>query len=251
LGRNALFRASENGLWIGRPVEEPGSVPLSFEHGSDLGSQLIEWPVDHVAKCLCFYHPDDPAELRAAQDQTLLQLQQAALLVGREFLVEIISSRSGPVGDDTVARVMAHLYGLGVRPDWWKLEPQASPAAWSAIETVIRNNDPACRGIVILGLEAEEAVLAAAFEAAATCRMVKGFAVGRTIFNAAARAWLRDGRRDGGGGHGGAVRPAGDAVGCVPPRLAEWPRHLGPAALSLWSSLQLSRGRGRRGSRRR
>ena len=66
-----------------------------------------------------------------------------------------------------------------------------SPAAWSAIETVIQSNDPACRGIVILGLEAEEAVLAAAFEAAATCQMVKGFAVGRTIFNAAARAWLK------------------------------------------------------------
>ncbi len=191
LGRNALFRASENGLWIGRPVEEPGSIPLSFEHGSDLGSQLIEWPVDHVAKCLCFYHPDDPAELRAAQDQTLLQLQQAALLVGREFLVEIICSKSGPVGDDTVAGVMTHLYGLGLRPDWWKLEPQASPAAWAAIETVIKQHDPACRGIVILGLEAEEAVLAAAFAAAATCQMVKGFAVGRTIFNAAARAWLK------------------------------------------------------------
>ena len=113
LGRNALFRASENGLWIGRPVEEPGSIPLSFEHGSDLGSQLIEWPVDHVAKCLCFYHPDDPDELRAAQDQTLLQLQQAALLVGREFLIEIISSRSGPVDDDTVARVMARLSASG------------------------------------------------------------------------------------------------------------------------------------------
>ena len=33
----------------------------------DIGSQLVEWPVDHCIKCLCFYHPDDPAELKAEQ----------------------------------------------------------------------------------------------------------------------------------------------------------------------------------------
>src|SRR5690606_38295967 len=137
-----------------------------------------------------FYHPDDPADLRAQQDAALLQLQQAALRIGREFLVEIIASHHGPLMDDTVAQVIAHLYAIGIRPAWWKLEPQASAAAWSNIEEVVMRHDPDCRGVVILGLEAPEDVLAASFRASAAVGVVKGFAVGRTIFTHAAREWL-------------------------------------------------------------
>jgi 5-dehydro-2-deoxygluconokinase len=41
-----------------------------------------------------------------------------------------------------------------------------------------------------LGLEAEEAALRQSFAAAAAHDLVKGFAVGRTIFADAAREWL-------------------------------------------------------------
>ncbi len=47
------------------------------------------------------------------------------------------------------------------------------------------------RGILVLGLEASEADLAAALALAARHDLVKGFAVGRTIFADAARAWLQ------------------------------------------------------------
>ncbi len=60
-GREALFRAVDHDFWIGRPVEEPGSRPLEFESGGSLGAKLVEWPVAHTIKCLCFYHPDDSA----------------------------------------------------------------------------------------------------------------------------------------------------------------------------------------------
>ena len=72
----------------------------------------------------------------------------------------------------------------------WKLEPQASGAAWEAIDDVIETNDRYCRGVVLLGLDASQEALEAGFAAARTSRTVKGFAVGRTIFGAAARAWL-------------------------------------------------------------
>ncbi|MBP0644629.1 DUF2090 domain-containing protein, partial [Mycobacterium tuberculosis] len=62
-GREALFRAAAHDFWIGRPVELPGSRPLDFDYGGDLGSRLVEWPVGHTIKCLCFYHPDDPEDL--------------------------------------------------------------------------------------------------------------------------------------------------------------------------------------------
>ncbi len=189
-GREALFRAADHDLWIARPVERPGSRPLRFET-EDLGSHLAEWPVTHVIKCLCFYHPDDPEGLRLEQEVRLLTLHDAARTVGRELLVEIIAGRHGPLTDETVAAVLRRLYDLGIRPDWWKLEPQATRAAWQQIGEVIRTRDPFCRGVVLLGLEAAEDVLEAAFQAAAGDSIVKGFAVGRTIFAAPADAWLR------------------------------------------------------------
>ncbi|BCP54530.1 5-dehydro-2-deoxygluconokinase [Kaistia sp. 32K] len=189
-GQKAFPRAAEQGFWIGRPVEKPGSRPLDFDQLPDLGSHLAEWPIGHTIKCLCFYHPDDSDELKARQERELLRVADAARTVGRELLVEIIAGKNGPLTDTTVSSILARLYELGIKPDWWKLEPQTSPAAWRAIEAVITANDPLCRGIVLLGLEAPEAELVAAFRTAAAIPLVKGFAVGRTIFAEAAEQWL-------------------------------------------------------------
>ena len=189
-GREALFAAAELGFWIGRPVELPGSRPLRFELDQDIGSRLAEWPVTHTIKCLAFFHPDDDPALRDEQTEKLSALHTAARRNGLELLIEIISGRHGRLADDTVSRVLAGLYAAGIKPDWWKLEPQPSASAWKAIERVIAAGDPWCRGVVLLGLEAPEAELALAFGACADAPIVKGFAVGRTIFADAAEKWL-------------------------------------------------------------
>ena len=190
-GRDALFDAGqEHGLWVARPIELPGSRPLRFEFSQDLGGRFTEWPVDHCVKVLCFYHPDDPPALKVEQVERLRQAYDAARKVGRELLIEIIAGKNGPLADTTVSRALAELYAAGLKPDWWKLEPQASRAAWEAVDRVIEANDPYCRGVVLLGLEASEQELEQGFAAARSARTVKGFAVGRTIFADAARAWL-------------------------------------------------------------
>ncbi len=189
-GRQALFAAAKHNVWIGRPVELPGSRPLRFEFSQDLGSRLTEWPVTHTIKCLAFYHPDDPAVMKAEQQEKLRGLYDAARKVGRELLVEIIAGKTGELADDTIARALGELYALGIKPDWWKLEPQRSAKAWGNIAGVIETNDAFCRGIVMLGLEAPEKELAAAFDAAKDVPWVKGFAVGRTIFGEVAEGWL-------------------------------------------------------------
>ena len=189
-GREALFAAARQPFWIGRPVEVPGSRPLRFEFGQDIGSRLAEWPVTHTIKCLAFFHPADELALRAEQTATLHALYEAARRNGLELLIEIIARRHGPLADDTVAEVLETLYAAGIKPDWWKLEPQPGPASWSLIGKVIAKHDPWCRGVVLLGLEAPENELVAAFDNCAEAHVVKGFAVGRTIFNDAAEKWL-------------------------------------------------------------
>jgi 5-dehydro-2-deoxygluconokinase len=190
-GRDALYAAgAHRDFWIGKPIELPGSRPLQFEFSQDLGSRLIDWPVDHCIKVLSFYHPDDPAELKAQQVAKLRSAFEAARKVGREILIEIIAGKHGKLDDQTIPRALTELYDAGLKPDWWKLEPQASRGAWAAIDAVIEARDPLCRGVVLLGLEAPYEQLKDGFAAARTSKTVRGFAVGRTIFADAGRAWL-------------------------------------------------------------
>ncbi|ODT46992.1 MAG: 5-dehydro-2-deoxygluconokinase [Devosia sp. 63-57] len=190
-GRDALYAAGAlKNFWVAKPIELPGSRPLQFEFTQDLGSRLVEWPVDHCIKVLCFFHPDDAAALRQEQIAKLRSAFDAARKVGRELLVEIIAGKNGPLENDTVARALTEIYDAGIKPDWWKLEPQNNVAAWAQTDAVIEARDPLCRGVVLLGLDAPQDQLEAGFKAAKSARTVKGFAVGRTIFADAARAWL-------------------------------------------------------------
>lgn len=191
LGQGALYKATGTGLWVGRPVEWPGSRPLMLEPeiGPDYGG-LNEWPLDHVVKVLCFCHPEDDADMWARQEETVLRLFHAARRNRLEFLLEVIPSKVGPVDDATTVEVIQRFYDLGVFPDWWKLEPMTTDAGWQAACDAITRNDPYTRGIVVLGLAAEEAALRESFAVAARHDLVKGFAVGRTIFGAAAKAWM-------------------------------------------------------------
>ncbi|KAB0682756.1 bifunctional 5-dehydro-2-deoxygluconokinase/5-dehydro-2-deoxyphosphogluconate aldolase [Aureimonas leprariae] len=192
IGRRALHAAAGTGLWVGRPCEWPGSRPLRLEPelGLDCGG-LEEWARDNVVKVLCFCHPTDAADRRATQEETVKRLFEASRRNGLEFLLEIIPSKVGPVDDATNATLIEQFYAAGVYPDWWKLEPLKTEAAWEQAIAAIRRNDPRTRGIVVLGLDAPEAELAASFRVAAAFDLVKGFAVGRTIFGDAARAWMK------------------------------------------------------------
>lgn len=196
IGRRALHAASGTGLWIGRPCEWPGSRPLQLEPelGPDCGG-LEEWARENVVKVLCFCHPDDDAALRVQQEAEVKRLFVAARRNGLECLLEIIPSKVGPVDDTTTATLIEQFYAAGIYPDWWKLEPMTTRAAWTNAIGAIEAHDRHTRGIVVLGLDAPEAELAASFAVAASFDLVKGFAVGRTIFGAVARDWLA-GRMD-------------------------------------------------------
>jgi len=195
-GAEALSEAADLPYWVGRPIEKPKSRPLEFEGGADVGAEILSWPLNQVVKCLVIYHPDDPADLRGRQDRQLKRLYGACRSTRHELLLEIIHPRELAVDANTTARAMRQIYALGVRPDWWKLPPNANAEVWQAVQDTITAEDPLCRGVVLLGLSAPEAELIAAFAAAAPFESVKGFAIGRTVFHEVARAWFNGSLRD-------------------------------------------------------
>ncbi len=191
-GRDTLYRATGSGCWIGRPIELPGATPLRFEGGPDVAVTLREWPVEHVVKCLVFYHPDDAPALKDEQERQLVILQHACRETGHELLIEVIAPPGRPSDATTIPRALDRLYAIGVYPDWWKLPPPTDQVGWTAIQEVVDRHDRHCRGVLMLGLEAPEADLKTAFALAAHQAICKGFAVGRSIFGAAAEAWFAD-----------------------------------------------------------
>ncbi len=188
-GQDALNAATGLGWWIGRPVELPGSDPLVFDRGRSIGTTLSSWPQEHVVKCLVAFHPDDAVETRLENEAQLKALYDAVQASGHELLLEIVPPKRLPRADDTVHRAMKRLYNLGIHPEWWKLEPM-SAAQWRAVDALIAERDPYCRGVLLLGLNAPHDKLVAGFRDARSSRSCRGFAVGRTIFGEPARRWL-------------------------------------------------------------
>jgi len=173
-GEEALFALTGSGMWLARPVEVPGSGALEFEAGDNVAAALRAWPAEHVVKCLFHFDRGNFAKV--------LQLQEACVATGHELLLEMLP--------EDLPRAIEECYAAGIRPDWWKLPPPSSDASWDLLEKVIRDNDPHCRGVILLGMEASEQALERGFALAARRPVCKGFAVGRTIFMDAARRWF-------------------------------------------------------------
>ncbi|MEE8387526.1 MAG: 5-dehydro-2-deoxygluconokinase [Acidiferrobacterales bacterium] len=191
LGRSALQAATSSGAWIGRPIESSGQFPLSFETEGEIAQHLADWPLTQTVKVLCPYRLDDDLEIRAHHEQMIERLDRACRHTGHEWLLEIITARNGssPLFD-SIAGIMKRFYELGVKPDWWKLEPGMDEAYWQDVGRVIDDYDPYCQGIIVLGLDGSFESIGESFKLAAAQSRVKGFAIGRTLFAESARDWF-------------------------------------------------------------
>jgi len=189
-GQNVLNEATGSSMWIGRPVELPGSVPVEFEGNASIGSRLKSWPTEQIVKCLVFYSAADEVSLRQQQDDSIVELYQSCCESGHQLMLEVIppSAEKIDIGESLYQSV-DHLLKLNIRPDWWKIPCVDSVWAKKTC-ALIQDTTPHCCGVVVLGLDAPAEVLAKGFEAFRGLPVVKGFAVGRTIFGEPARRWL-------------------------------------------------------------
>ena len=191
LGRSALQAATSSGAWVGRPLEASGKFPLAFEAEGEIAEHLANWPLTQTVKVLCPYRMDDDEQTRLHHEKMIQRLNRACLHTGHEWLLEIITARNGGNPEfNSIAAIMQRYYDLGVKPDWWKLEPGKDETYWQDVGRILEDNDPHCQGIIVLGLGGTLESISQSFKLAATQSWVKGFAVGRTLFSASARAWL-------------------------------------------------------------
>jgi len=169
-------------------VHPRGALRQEVASDGSLAVQLTEWPIGITAHCRYEVQPGDSRGLREAQESDLRNIAAVCRAQGRELLLEIVTRAAGTARADTMARVLAHIYALDVRPDWWLLERQPNTQSWEDCARVINAYDGYCRGI-LLGLAAASEPRAA-LEVAAALPLVRGFVAGGSIAGGAAAAWL-------------------------------------------------------------
>ena len=189
-GDEALELLTGTGTWIARAVEVAKSRPVEFVGGPNVASVLRGWPEEHVVKCNLYCHPEDEAEIRELQEQRVVQLYDACLRNDRRLLLEIQAPQDRQYDEWSLATLLDRFYELGVRPDWWKLPPNTDSGVWERIGDVVRERDPYCAGLLVLGQGLEGEQLAESFAAASSEPFCRGFAIGRSIYGEAARGWL-------------------------------------------------------------
>ena len=190
-GAGVLSDAESSGLWIGRPAERPTTFPLEFETevGLDCGG-LREWPKTQVVKVLCYFTSNSDFIGSEEQERKIIMLFEAARRNRLEFLLELIPIKKRRLSDINISNTMQRCYDLGVYPDWWKLEGYSSKDVWTEITATINKNDPNIRGILILGLGGSVQKLKLSFRTLSKFSLIKGFAIGRTIFQEVAESWM-------------------------------------------------------------
>jgi 5-dehydro-2-deoxygluconokinase len=189
-GDKALEELTGSGAWISRAVEVARSRPVEFVGGPNVAATLRHWPEEHVVKCNLYMHPEDDEETREIQEQKVLELYDACLQNDRQLLLEVQPSPGTGYDGESVAGLIRRFYQIGVRPGWWKIPPNPDPEVWARIGDVVREHDPYCAGLLVLGQAAEEERLADSFRAAASEPMCRGFAIGRSIYGEPGRRWL-------------------------------------------------------------
>src|SRR5829696_12691 len=189
-GDRALEELTGSGAWISRAVEVAKSRPVEFVGGPNPAATIRTWPEEHVVKCNLYMHPNDDAQTRELQEQRVLQLYDACIKNDRRLLLEVQPTQGTSYDENSMVELLERFYEIGVRPDWWKLPPNRDPDVWQRIGDVVREHDPYCAGVLVLGQAAEEEKLVESFAAAASEPRCNGFAIGRSIYGEGARRWL-------------------------------------------------------------
>lgn len=173
LGREALFRAGDHPLWVGRQF--PHGVPGA------LASEPADWPVAQVIKLIANARSDARTPL-AIRLPEIREVMASARALRRQTLIEALPEEGGSTAD-----FLKELYGQGLKPDYWLTEAEPDASGWGRVAAVIADHDPGCHGVIVIARNAQSGPELAR---AAASSVVRGFVGGRSVFGPAFQGWL-------------------------------------------------------------
>jgi myo-inositol catabolism protein IolC len=206
-GSDIPQRGREEGLKLAMPVEKSGQNEFDFEYGEDFGAHILKYDPDFSKVLVRFNSEDDPV-LNQRQLARLKTLADWLHENDRKFLFELLvpatEDQLAKVGGDTdrydaelrpelMRRAIADIQDFGIEVDIWKIEgvDEQSDAAMLA-EQARSGEGRAGVTCVLLGRGASTEKVEQWLEEAAPVEGFIGFAIGRSIWWDALKAFLAE-----------------------------------------------------------
>jgi myo-inositol catabolism protein IolC/nucleotide-binding universal stress UspA family protein len=203
--------AHQRGVIFAMPVEKSGQNEFDFEYGEQFGAKIEEYDPT-FSKVLVRYNPEGDAELNRRQSERLRRLSDWLHERDRRFLFELLvpaePHQLEAVGGDEdrydeevrprlMMQAIQELQQFGVEPDVWKIEGIEDREACRRIAELVRRDGRDHVSCVVLGRGASDAKVDAWLRAGAGLPGYIGFAIGRSIFGDAIKAFAAgQGERD-------------------------------------------------------
>ena len=205
-GPSVAREAKAGGFKLAMPVEKSGQTEFDFEYGDNFGEKIEEYDPDFT-KVLVRYNPDGDAELNERQTAKLRRLSEWLHEHHRKYLFELLvpaeASQLESVGGsaerydtelrpELMLRAIRELQDGGVEADIWKIEGIDDAASCDRIAKLVRREGRDRVSCVVLGRGASDAKVDEWLRAGSGVEGYIGFAIGRSIFGDAVKAYAAD-----------------------------------------------------------
>jgi myo-inositol catabolism protein IolC len=202
-GPDVAREAKAGGYVLAMPVEKSGQNEFDFQHGEQFGEKIEEFDPT-FSKVLVRYNPEGDRDLNTRQSARLRRLSEWLHERRRKFLFELLVPAEPAQlerfeGDedryDTELRpelmmeAILQLQNAGVEPDIWKIEGIDDREACREIAQLVRREGRDRVSCVVLGRGASDEKVDAWLRAGAGLEGYIGFAIGRSIFGEAVKAF--------------------------------------------------------------
>jgi myo-inositol catabolism protein IolC len=206
-GSDIPQRGREGGLKLAMPVEKSGQNEFDFEYGEDFGAHILKYDPD-FSKVLVRFNSEDDPELNRRQLERLKTLADWLHENDRKFLFELLvpatDDQLAKVGGDTdrydaelrpelMRRAIADVQDFGIEVDIWKIEGVDEQSDATMLAEQARSGEGRA-GVtcVLLGRGASTEKVEQWLQVAAPVEGFIGFAIGRSIWWDALKAFLAE-----------------------------------------------------------
>jgi myo-inositol catabolism protein IolC len=205
-GPDVARAAKDGGYKLAMPVEKSGQNEFDFEYGDAFGEKIEELDPD-FSKVLVRYNPEGDQAMNERQIEKLRRLSEWLHQHHRKYLFELLvpaeDAQLEQVGGSSdrydvelrpqlMMEAILQLQNGGVEADIWKIEGIDDREACNEIAQLVRRDGRERVSCVVLGRGASDEKVDEWLRAGAGLDGYIGFAIGRSIFADAVKAYAAD-----------------------------------------------------------